>query len=191
MFELNSHQDIYRQFAVLLSYPDDSIGEQALTCVERLKQVNSGAVTFLESFRNFVDVNDPSRVEEAFTGTFDLQSLCHPYVGYQLCGESQQRTIFMLKLREIYQQFDFVPGNELPDHVAEILRFIGHTTDQNCRIEIIRDGLLPAIDKITNGVECDDYPYMSLLNALECFLKETIKTDSRHDQADRQKECSS
>jgi len=186
---LGSQNDICKQFAVLLSYPTSRIAEQTATCLAQIKEIDSAAEAPLESFLSFVEVNDARRIEEAFTGTFDLQSLCHPYVGYQLCGESQQRTVFMLKLREIYQQFDFTPGNELPDHMTEILRFIGSITDQNCRIEIIQDGLLPAIGKITQGIECDKHPYMTLLNALESFLREAVKDDLGNDRSERQKEC--
>jgi len=189
MHELGTQNDICKQFGVLLSYPTARIAEQAATCLAQIKKTDSAAEAPLASFLNFVEVNDACHVEEAFTGTFDLQSLCHPYVGYQLCGESQQRTVFMLKLREIYQQFDFIPGNELPDHMAEMMRFIGTITDQDCRMEIIRDGLLPAIGKITQGIECDDHPYMTLLNALESFLREAVRDDFGNDRTERQKEC--
>ncbi len=189
MTELQQHQEICRDFAALLSYPDDHVKEQAAACAAHMKEVNSEAATSLESFLDFIVTNDFSRIEEAFTGTFDLQSLCHPYVGYQLCGESQQRTMFMLKLRELYKQYDFISGNELPDHLAEVLRFVGSITDQDCRLEIIRDGILPALAKITQGIESDNHPYVALLNALQSFLTETVTPDTERLPVDRQKEC--
>lgn len=173
MSELQQHQELCRQFATLLGYPGENIAAQAATCSVDLRHVSSEAADSLESFITFLEANETSRIEEAFTGTFDLQSLCHPYVGYQLCGESQQRTMFMIKLRELYQQYDFISGNELPDHLTEVLRFVASITDQDCRLEIIQDGLLPALAKITQGVESDGHPYMALLNALQSFLIET------------------
>ncbi len=125
MNELQQHQELCRDFAALLSYPGQGVVEEAAVCSEHLKQISPEASVPLESFIRFLEANDISRIEEAFTGTFDLQSLCHPYVGYQLCGESQQRTMFMIKLRELYQQYDFTPGNELPDHLTEVMRFLG------------------------------------------------------------------
>ncbi|MBW2688891.1 MAG: nitrate reductase molybdenum cofactor assembly chaperone [Deltaproteobacteria bacterium] len=189
MSELQQHQELCRDFAVLLSYPDDQVKEQAAACVAHMKGVNSEVATSMESFLDFIETNDITRIEEAFTGTFDLQSLCHPYVGYQLCGESQQRTMFMLKLRELYKQYDFVSGNELPDHLAEVLRFVGSITDQDCRLEIIQDGILPALEKITQGIESDNHPYVALLNALQSFLTETATPDIERLPDDRQKEC--
>lgn len=189
MTELRQHQELCRQFAALLSYPGQSAAEEAAACTAGLRQVSPAASASLQSFSRFLESNDISRIEEAFTGTFDLQSLCHPYVGYQLCGESQQRTMFMIKLKELYQQYDFSSGNELPDHLAEVLRFIGSIADENCRWEIIHDGLLPALAKMTRGIESDNHPYMALLKALQSFLNETAARAGERLPVERQKEC--
>jgi nitrate reductase delta subunit len=189
MTELQQHQTLCRQFAILLSYPGENVVAEAVTCSAGLKQVSPESSGSLESFIRFLEANDISSIEEAFTGTFDLQSLCHPYVGYQLCGESQQRTMFMIKLRELYQQYGFISGNELPDHLAEVMRFVGSINDQDCRQEIIQDGLLPSLAKITQGVESEGHPYLSVLNALQNFLIETAAPVSERQGVDRQKEC--
>jgi nitrate reductase delta subunit len=189
MTELQQHQDLCRQFSTLLSYPSQSVTTDAIACSADLKLVSPEASTSLEDFISFLKASDISRIEEAFTGTFDLQSLCHPYVGYQLCGESQQRTMFMIKLKELYQQHGFISGNELPDHLTEVMRFIGSIADQDCRQEIIQDGLLPALAKITQGIESDGHPYVSLLNALQSFLIDTASPTSERLPEERQKEC--
>ena len=189
MTELQQHQEVCRHFATLLSYPDQNVAKVATSCFADLKQASPEAADHLEGFVSFIESNEIRRIEEAFTGTFDLQSLCHPYVGYQLCGESQQRTMFMIKLRELYKQYDFMPGNELPDHLTEIMRFLGTIADQKCRQEIIQDGLLPALEKITQGIESDNHPYVALLNALRSFLFETVTIENEQVQDDRQKEC--
>ena len=189
MFDLQQHQLLCRQFSTLLSYPGQGVREVASECVVALQQTSSEGTAALEAFVQFLDANEVTRIEEAFTGTFDLQSLCHPYVGYQLCGESQQRTMFMIKLQELYKEYGFVSGNELPDHLTEVLRFIGSISNLECRQEIIQDGILPALAKITLGIESENHPYVSLLNALQSFLTETTTPDSKRIPVDRQKEC--
>lgn len=189
MFDLQQHQLLCRQFSTLLSYPGQGVREVAAECVVALQQTSSEGTAALEAFVQFLDANEMTRIEEAFTGTFDLQSLCHPYVGYQLCGESQQRTMFMIKLQELYKEYGFVSGNELPDHLTEVLRFIGSISNLECRQEIIQDGILPALAKITLGIESENHPYVSLLNALQSFLTETTTPDSKRIPVDRQKEC--
>ena len=189
MNELARHQEICQEFAALLAYPDGRVAQRAAECAEQLKKINAEAGNFLSRFTDFLGASDASHIEEAFTGTFDLQALCHPYVGYQLCGESQQRTLFMLKLAELYRQHGFTPGNELPDHLSEVLRFVGSISDQECRMELIQDGLLPALEKITLGIETDNHAYLDLIKALQSFLTETATPDSGRLTAGRQKEC--
>lgn len=189
MNDLTTHKDICRSFAELFSYPSDNLAEHAELCLNGMQEIDSKSVAPLATFTAFVESNQASRIEEAFTAAFDLQPVCHPYIGYQLCGESQQRTMFMLKLRELYQQYDFISGNELPDHLTEVMRFIGSIADQDCRQEIIQDGLLPALAKITQGIQSDGHPYMALLNALQRFLDETSVLSSERLAVDQQKEC--
>ncbi len=170
MTDLATHQDICRQFARLLSYPDAQLQQTTADCLQQLRESRPAAAGQLQKFAAFLAKSSSSQIEEVFTATFDLQPVCHPYVGYQLCGESQQRTMFLMKLQEIYRQHDYRPDSELPDHLSEILQFIGITADQSCRQELISDGLLPALAKLIPAIESDDHPYKALLTALQTFL---------------------
>jgi nitrate reductase molybdenum cofactor assembly chaperone NarJ/NarW len=173
MTSLQNHQDICRQFADLLSYPTAEVQQTTAACKEMLKQLRPEAAAQLQSFTEFLVTTDRGRVEEIYTSTFELQPICHPYVGYQLCGESQRRALFLMKLNELYRQHGYNPGSELPDHISELLRFIGSSSDQNCCRELIEDGLLPAVEKIISGIENNDHPYKWLLKALQDYLTES------------------
>lgn len=177
MNQLTLHQEICRQFAALLSYPDERVRDRATVCAAQLGRFSPGAGARLEPFRQFLENHAPSRIEEAFTGTFELQAACHPYVGYQLCGESQQRTFFMIKLQEIYRSHGFVANGDLPDHLSEVLRFLGAIDAPDCRREIIRDGVLPALEKMLRGMETEASPYLSLVKALQSFLSDSLAGD--------------
>ena len=173
MTTLQAHQQICQQFSALLSYPDAAVQTTAAACQKLLQQHFPEVAPQLQSFITALAETDQARIEEIFTSTFDLQPLCHPFVGYQLCGESQQRTMFLMKLQEIYRQHDYSAGSELPDHISEMLRFIGRIDDQVCRDELIIDGLLPALEKIIAAIENDDHPYKGLLKTLQSFLTES------------------
>jgi nitrate reductase delta subunit len=176
MADLHTHQDICRRFAVLFSYPDGATRATADVCRQLLEPLRPAAAAHLQGFGEFLEATDDGRIEELFTATFDLQSVCHPYIGYQLCGESQQRGLFLMKLNELYRRQDFTPGVELPDHLSEVLRFVGVCSDQGCRRELIADGLLPTLEKILQGLESEDHPFRKLINALYCFLSEPEAT---------------
>jgi len=70
-----------------------------------------------------------------------------------------------------------------------VLRFVGSINNQKCRKEIIQDGLLPALEKISLGNESDTQPYLALLDALQLFLADAAATISERLPDDRQKEC--
>jgi nitrate reductase delta subunit len=172
MTGLSTHQEICRQFAALCCYPDAGLPQQAGACQQQLRQVRPEAAAALQPFIDFVSDSPETQVEELYTGTFDLQASCHPYVGYLLCGESQQRTLFLMKLQEIYREQDYQAIGELPDHLSEMLRFIGISNDQHCRRELVDDGLLPALEKLIPAIERDDHPYKALFVALQSFLSD-------------------
>jgi len=173
-----AQQTLCRHFADLLSYPDGATRQTATDCAALLREIRPEAGQPLAGFVNFLDAHQAAQVEEIFTATFDLQPACHPYVGYQLCGESQQRTMFLIKLQQLYNQHGFAAGAELPDHLSTMLRVIGMVDDRDCRQELVSDGLLPALEKLLQGLDQDDHPYVALLRALQSFLTDTIDCGS-------------
>jgi len=168
--ELATHQELCRHFAALLSYPQGDMGGAARTCQALLAECHLPAAAELERFCDFVAAQTASRVEEIYTATFDLQPVCHPYVGYQLFGESKQRALFLVKLQECYRRHGYVTGGELPDHLSEVLRFLAKAQDVTARAELMNDGLLPALAKIIQGIEDGEHPYGDVLRALQGFL---------------------
>ncbi len=166
-------KNICRQFSELLSYPVPGVQETAIACKDTLSKNWPEAACQLHGFIDLLESTAPARVEEMYTSTFDLQPVCHPYIGYQLCGENQKRAMFLMKMQQIYREQDFIPGNELPDHLCEVLRFIGTVNAPECCRELIDDGVLPALEKIIQAIENDDHPYKGLLKALQRFLNES------------------
>ncbi|WP_051689835.1 nitrate reductase molybdenum cofactor assembly chaperone [Pelobacter seleniigenes] len=173
MMNCQISKNICRQFSALLSYPDSGVKQTAVACKDALFKTCPEAAGKLNEFIALVELADPARIEEMYTSTFDLQPVCHPYIGYQLCGESQKRALFLMKMQQIYRAQGFIPGNELPDHLSEVLRFIGTVNDPECCRELIDDGVLPALEKIIQAIENDDHPYKELLKALQSFLNKS------------------
>ncbi|MBP1685698.1 MAG: narX 2 [Deltaproteobacteria bacterium] len=185
-----THQAICRQFATLLSYPTGDVPQSTAACAALLREVRPEAAASLDRFADFLKEHAATRIEEVYTATFDLQPVCYPYVGYQLCGESQQRGMFLIKLQQLYRQHDFAAGVELPDHLSTVLRFVGHVSDPICRQEIIQDALRPALDNILKDLDAEDQPYADLLKALQSFLTETVDTKTVRLRVAQPKECS-
>ena len=191
MYPVTAHRTLCRHFADLLSYPDGATRQKAADCAALLRNLYPEAAEPLCGFVNFLEQQDAARVEEIFTATFDLQPACHPYVGYQLCGESQQRTMFLIKLQQLYNQHGFTAGTELPDHLSTMLRFIGTVADHDCQQELVSDGLLPALEKLLQGLDQGDHPYVELLSALRIFLTGTVDCRAKPFSVIRPKETCS
>jgi nitrate reductase delta subunit len=182
-------QTICRQFATLLSYPTGDLQQTTARCAALLREARPEAAASLDRFAAFLQDHEATRLEELFTATFDLQPVCSPYVGYQLCGENQQRASFLMKLQQLYRQHEFDPGVELADHLSTVLRFIGTVSEPVCRQEIIQDGLRPALDNILGELDASEQPYADLLKALQSFLSETVDTKTVRLRVVRRKEC--
>jgi nitrate reductase delta subunit len=166
------HHTICGLYSRLLSYPDPELPEAAGRCGEMLAEASPRAAGELGRFVRFLEEQPASRVEELYTSTFDLQPSCYHYVGFQLCGESQKRTLFMIKLKEVYREHGFEAQGELPDHLSEMLAFLAVAQDWGVRAEIVADGLLPALDQLVKSFEDRNHPYGALLGSLQAFLEE-------------------
>jgi nitrate reductase delta subunit len=150
----------FQLLAGVLEYPQPGLAEAVRECTALLAADNLAAAACLREFGAFVEETPPGRLEEIYTGTFDLDAACYPYVGYHLFGESYQRSLFMLGLSERYRAQGFPAGGlrsaiagELPDHLAVLLHFLAACDDAALAGELVRDALLPALKRM--GVDGD------------------------------------
>jgi nitrate reductase delta subunit len=141
-------QRIFHLLADALEYPRPDLAKTVRECVALLASDNPEAAAPLREFCAFVEETSPGRLEELYTGTFDLDAACYPYVGYHLFGESYKRSVFMLELNERYQAHGFAVGSELPDHLAVLLRFLAVCDDAVLSEEIVHEALLPALERM-------------------------------------------
>jgi nitrate reductase delta subunit len=174
---------LFDSFAALLDYPSAQTVEQAQGCLMRL-EVQPEAAAALETFVRAIGSLSLSQMQEAYTLTFDMQPVCYPYVGYHLFGESYKRGAFMAKLNEAYQAQGYSAGQELPDHLAVILRFLGLDVEQRegefCQA-LLQSGVLPALEKMLQVFgEGSENPYFNLLLALRLFLISVSEEELSH-----------
>lgn len=146
-----SDRRLFALFGRLLDYPAPGLAETAQACAELVAPRRAEAAAQLEGFGAFAATTPPGKIEEIYTGTFDLEATCHPYVGYHLFGESYKRSLLLVGLRERYRAAGFEPGSELPDHVSVLLRYLGSIDDPEESQEIVRSAILPALPKIIGG----------------------------------------
>jgi len=140
------------------------------------QQDNQDAVLKMDTFRLFVETTSLTRLEEIYTSTFDLQAVCYPYAGYHLFGESYRRGEFLAKLKARYSAIGFSSGNELPDHVPMMLRYLAQLQDGNERDVIISECLIPAVTQMEMHLNSGN-PYFNVLQSLLTVLQTPLITD--------------
>lgn len=136
----------------------------------------------MEKFLSFVENTPMGRLEEVYTGTFDINPACHIFAGHILFGESFKRGAFMAKIEEEYQERHFDKGKELTDHIPVLLKFLA-TLDSNDTFakELIRDCLIPVFKKMNANFKGESSnPYAPVLDVALVLLKACNSDEPSH-----------
>ncbi len=147
---------VFQLFATLLDYPRTALTGVAGECAALVTGRSVEAALLLREFESFAEKTVLARLEEIYTGVFELDATCHPYIGYHLFGESYKRSAFLLGLKERYRPYAVQCGVELPDHLAVMLRFLAVNGDPAETEEMISEALHPALRKMLKSK--DDEP---------------------------------
>lgn len=139
---------LWLSLSKLLDYPDQRTPGIARECASLVALDSSKAAELLLQFAGSAESLAPGELEEEYTRAFELNSEASLYVGYHLFGESYRRSLFLLGLKERYQACGLETGSELPDHLAIILRYLARSGDREEDNELVREAVLPALDKL-------------------------------------------
>lgn len=172
----------YYLFADILDYPMPLLADRVDELLSLVATVDDNAGQLLDRFREFVTKTSTTKMEELYSATFDLQPLCYPYVGYQMFGEEYRRGMFMARLREHYRVSGFASGDELPDHLCVILRFLSGREVGEVEHELVTECLVPALKKMEAGFAEKTNPYRGVLQALILLFGERSGSDAARKQ---------
>lgn len=173
---------VLRLFAQILEYPQAGLIGAVRECQALASMTSPQAAALLGQFAAFVEKAPLGRLEEVYTGSFDLDAACHPYVGYHLFGESYKRSVFLLGLKERYRAHGFDATDELPDHIAVMLNFLATCGDAALAGELIHEALVPALEPMAGqGDAAEAQPkqrnggrnYQQVLQALRLVLQQS------------------
>jgi nitrate reductase delta subunit len=143
-------------FADILDYPAPGLARKAGECAALIGAAQPEAAALLDSFRSYAEETPLGKLEEVYSGFFDLNSICHPYVGYQLFGENYKRSVFLLGLKKAYRAEGFeASASEIPDRLSIVLRFVAHSKGGEEIDALLNRGLLPALARMTTRPESD------------------------------------
>jgi len=154
----------YSSFAAILDYPagpiakhlDDCAAEVALQCPE--------AHAHLADFQKAVAGKSLGQIQETYTNAFDLRPDCTTNLGYHLFGDDGRRGLFLAELKGRMDARGIALGDELPDHVSLLLRYM-HAVEKE-RSTLREDCMLPALSRMVEILDPTENAYKHALRAL-------------------------
>ncbi len=162
-------RSLCQALSALLSYPAADAAPRARAARDLAE--GTGAAAPLSRFAAAAGRLAADDLREIYTSTFDLQPACAPYVGHQLLGDSPLRGPFLARLVEVYAASGFRAREELPDHLAEVLAYLAMAAPTAERDDLVRDGLLPALTRMLEGLQGRENPYREVLIAVQELLR--------------------
>lgn len=105
------------------------------------------AAKLFNDFTKFAKIADPKSWEEIYTRSFDVQALTTLDLGYVLFGDDYKRGELLVNLNNEHKKAGNVCGNELSDHLPNVLRLLAKLEDEQLLADLISLILYPALRK--------------------------------------------
>lgn len=155
--------------AQMLQYPTPS-QQQSLQANPQGLQSPGAGKEYLK-FTRAVSTLALGQWEELYTRTFDLNPLTAPYIGFQIWGEGYARGGFMATLNRAYRSVGLAESGELPDHIGNILRYLGGNFPP---LQELSEVLDMGLQKMLQALAKSDTqnPYTHLLKAIIQVVEE-------------------
>ncbi len=160
---------LYAWFADVLEYPDAGFVErlEGWPASQALGDVDGCVRESIARFLANAERDGLARLQEAYIAAFDMDPACALYVGHHLFGEDVRRSLFMARLSAEYRAWaPNAAGQDLPDRLPVLLRYVDGPVAEAIRTELIEEALLPAVRCLTQALADRDHPYAPLLRGL-------------------------
>src|SRR6185437_13565739 len=181
LFSRRAH--LLELFADILDYPAPGLAEKAAECATLIGTAQPEAAALLRSFHEFAEEKPLGKLQEIYSGFFDLNSICHPYIGYQLFGENYKRSVLLIELKKAYRAagFEASPA-EIVDRLSVVLRFIAQSKGGEDIDELLNRGVLPALARMTTKPETDAHQHDGAVDVDGDTGIERAKLDDREER---------
>jgi len=165
------------QLGQMLDYPDEEFFSKLERLGASVRSSFPGATKALDKFDERCKEMSLPELEELYTRTFDLAAIASPYItGYIYGDENYDRGTLMACLSENYARLGFELEGELPDHLAQLLRFASWLDDETLN-ELINYCLRNPVAQMCEQLSSCDNCYFHLLSALETVLNSAPRGD--------------
>jgi nitrate reductase delta subunit len=162
---------VYEVLASSLEYPGADWGARLEGCLDWLTVGEPEVARQFNRYSQRVKDLPIEKLEELYTRTFDLNPVCTLDIGYHVFGENYKRGELLAKLRETEEPFELGQANQLPDHLPVLLRLLPKLEDEELRLSLIAEILVPALGKMLQALIQTNNPYRDLIETISSALK--------------------
>lgn len=119
----------YKIISVLLLYPDNNLKNSTsiiLEIIEKEKVISEEKIFELKKFISYIEDNNLLYLQEKYVSIFDRQKQFSLYLFEHIHGDSRERGMAMVDLKNLYEksEFSMEAENELPDYIPVFLEYL-------------------------------------------------------------------
>lgn len=138
----------YHTLVELFTYPAAGFPHKVRETQAFLDAQYPAAGAELKPFTEFVSGASPTELEELFNRSFEVQAITTLDIGYVLFGDDYKRGALLVNLNREHRDAGVDCGNELADHLPNVLRLLARMSDIELRAELVQKIVAPALRKI-------------------------------------------
>ncbi len=153
----------------VLRYPKSGLCDTARNAAELFIDICPDMRDALSDFANTIQDQSESDIEELFTYSFDFSPSSAMELGWHLFGESYDRGLFLVWMRQKLREHGIPENADLPDHLSHAIQILARL-ETEAATGFSTLCILPAVTRIISGFKDGDNPYRVLLVALSSFL---------------------
>ncbi|MBI3119283.1 MAG: molecular chaperone TorD family protein [Candidatus Hydrogenedentes bacterium] len=173
-------RDVLPAFAAVLEYPKEDFRDRLDNLLHVLSMNSPEAWDEIFEFEQAVGAWPLEMQEHLYTRTFDIGPQCVPYLSVYLFGEqSFKRAELMTGLAQAYERAGCDRGNELPDHLAVVLRFAPHFAGDEWD-EMVQWCLRGPLGHMARALAKVENPYQYVLRALGQIVDAAFPEEALH-----------
>ncbi len=142
----------YHALAKLFEYPDALFPERVRGVRQHLDAYPQ-ALESLDRFIQLLPADDLRKMQELYCRSFDVQALTTLDIGYVMFGDDYKRGELLSHLNREHVKYEIDCGNELADHLPNVLRLMAKLDDEELLNELVQEIVAPAVFKMSGEFE--------------------------------------
>lgn len=146
----------YSALADIIDYPHAGYHQKVNALQQYLVAYGISVLAVYDNFRLLLGDVSIAQIEELYLRTFAVQAVTTLDIGYVLFGDDYKRGELLVNLSQEHHKAGNDCGHELADNLANLLRLISKTDNEEFKEDLVKIIILPALTKIISEFDTDN-----------------------------------